>query len=99
MAATDTRDRSENGTMAPAAFDEEALIEEINALHKGVEAAIDRATKSNTDSVMKAIVAGEKLATVKGHVGHNHWGNWVEENFDGSMRTAQLYMRLAARKE
>ena len=42
-----------------------------------------------------AKTAGEALIEVKRVVGHGNFIPWVEHNFDGSVRTAQKYMRVA----
>jgi Protein of unknown function (DUF3102) len=68
------------------------LAEEINEAHRGV-------VRSNRQSVMHALRAGALLNEAKGSVGHGKWGAWLKENFEGSTRTAQVYMRLANHAE
>lgn len=42
-----------------------------------------------------ALRAGEFLIEAKQRVAHGKWQQWVERNFEGSWRTAQVYMKLA----
>jgi Protein of unknown function (DUF3102) len=49
-----------------------------------------------TSALEHAIRAGEALRAAKAQVEHGGWLPWLEENFDGSERTAQLYMQVAA---
>lgn len=49
-----------------------------------------RAIQSNT------IALGEKLADVKGRLGHGQWGQWLETEFNWSQDTATNLMRVAA---
>jgi hypothetical protein len=47
-------------------------------------------------AVAKAREAGEALREAKEQIPHGQWGEWVRDNFAGSVRTAQLYMKIAA---
>jgi hypothetical protein len=38
------------------------------------------------------------LIEAKSHCEHGTWERWVEGNFEGSLRTAQAYMRVASRR-
>lgn len=67
-------------------------VEEINAEHHACEAAVRSA-------VDHAIRAGEMLAEVKGRLRHGEWLPWLLENFEGSERQAQTYMRVARNKD
>ena len=68
------------------------LAEEINAEHQ----AFRRAFKATYRSALRA---GDLLSEAKAQAGHGSWGAWVEENCEFSMRTAQVYMRLANNRE
>jgi hypothetical protein len=63
------------------------LAELINAEHRAFAGTFRRALE-------QAIRAGELLARAKEHHPHGTWQRWLEENFEGSVRTAQEYMRL-----
>jgi len=43
-----------------------------------------------------AIHAGEALTAAKAQIQHGEWLPWLAENFGGSERAAQLYMKVAA---
>ncbi len=45
-----------------------------------------------------AVRAGELLVQAKLHCEHGGWLEWLENNFDGSARTAQAYMQVAKRR-
>ena len=45
-------------------------------------------------AVNHAMEAGRLLIEAKGLCAHGQWLPWLAENFDGSVRTAQAYMRL-----
>jgi Protein of unknown function (DUF3102) len=63
------------------------LAEEINAEHQACEEAL-------RSGLRHAVRAGELLTEAKGQIKHGEWGRWVAENFEGSERTAQAYMRV-----
>lgn len=63
------------------------LVEDINVAHKRCEEAAGAA-------VGHALDAGRLLTQAKAGVPHGGWLPWLEENFAGSKRTAQVYMRL-----
>jgi hypothetical protein len=67
------------------------LSSQINAEHHAVESAAQTA-------FAHALRAGELLLQAKRVVGHGGWGRWLAENFEGSERTAQLYMRVHERQ-
>jgi hypothetical protein len=46
-----------------------------------------------------AMRAGDLLIQAKAEIGHGNWQAWIEENFEGSLRSAQDYMRLAKNRE
>jgi hypothetical protein len=62
-------------------------VSKINAEHKALEGAIG-------DAVRHARNAGKLLNEQKALTNHGGWGNWVSENCDFSLRTAQLYMQI-----
>jgi hypothetical protein len=64
------------------------LASEINREAQLVEEAFRSA-------VRHAIRAGELLNEAKAQVGHGNWTAWRTANFDGSERTAQIYMSFA----
>jgi hypothetical protein len=68
------------------------LAERINAAHR-------RALRKNAEAVAAAIEAGNDLAVVKRRLTHGQWIPWVAENFDGSLRTAQVYVQVARHPE
>jgi len=70
----------------------ESLAARINAEHRACEVAV-------ASAVEHAIRAGEMLVEAKKHSGHGNWLPWLQENFEGSHDTAQVYMRLARNRE
>jgi Protein of unknown function (DUF3102) len=65
-----------------------SVASEINAEHREV-------ARSMAEGVTHAIRAGELLLRAKANVGHGGWTQWQEKNLTFSVRTAQVYMRLA----
>src|SRR5687767_3261346 len=70
----------------------DALAAQINEAHSACE-------RSNRESVMHALRAGALLIEAKSQVKHGEWLPWVRANFAGSVRLAQIYMRLAREPE
>lgn len=64
------------------------LAQCINEEHAAVGAATAKAGEH-------AYRAGELLLKVKAELKHKQFTPWLEENFAGSVRTAQAYMRVA----
>lgn len=74
-----------------------------------IESSVDLATAINDEhrkcdeavstALDHAMRAGDLLIKAKAEIGHGDWQAWVEENFEGSMRRAQEYMRLAKNRE
>lgn len=64
-----------------------SLVAEINRLHRDVEGH----ARSMLDS---ALECGRLLTAAKDALPHGAWLSWLADNFDGSERTAQDYMRL-----
>ena len=63
------------------------LAERINAEHHQAEAALN-------DGLQHALQAGRLLREAKAELDHGEWSPWLKQNFEGSKRTAQVYMRL-----
>lgn len=69
-----------------------ALVTRINEEHAKCEVAARNALEH-------AFTVGELLADAKAQVPHGQWASWVKTNCDFSLRTAQGYMRIAARAD
>lgn len=67
------------------------LASEVNREHA---AALDAATTA----LEHAIRCGELLLEIRGQT-QSGWTRWLEDNFDGSVTTAQAYVRLAREKD
>jgi Protein of unknown function (DUF3102) len=63
------------------------LAEEINAEHRAFVGTFRK-------TVEHGIRAGGLLADAKKQCEHGTWLTWLQENFEGALRTAQEYMRL-----
>jgi hypothetical protein len=70
----------------------EALTSEI---HRELEAAASLQARS----MAHYIAAGERLIEVKARQQHGAWLKWLDENFDLSEDTAEIYMKLARNAE
>ncbi|MDP9478337.1 MAG: DUF3102 domain-containing protein [Actinomycetota bacterium] len=68
------------------------LADRVNAEHRACEEAVGAA-------LGHAINAGELLTEAKEGVAHGSWGAWLAENFEGSERTAQAYMKVYRRRD
>lgn len=64
------------------------LADEINAHHQAAEAALNRGLE-------EAHKCGELLLEAKAACPHGTWQKWLADNFRGSTRSAQCYMRIA----
>jgi DUF3102 family protein len=64
------------------------LAARINAEHRACVSAM-------VDTLEHAMNAGYLLREAKAECPHGRWLRWLEDNFEGSVRTAQVYMRLA----
>ncbi len=71
-----------------AVVDLTALASRINAEHRACDEAL-------REGLRHSVRAGEMLLEAKGRVRHGEWGAWVRDNFEGSARTAQAYMKVA----
>lgn len=78
-------------TNAPAG-DPQTLASRINEEHRRCEDAVGAA-------LGHAVNAGELLTKAKAATRHGSWGAWLKENFEGSERTAQAYMRVYRRRD
>lgn len=78
-----------SGAMSSVLATEADLATRANQLH---EMALD----AGKQTLEYAFECGRVLAEVKDSLGHGEWVPWVKENFRGSTRTAQRYLRLAA---
>src|SRR4051812_6686611 len=65
----------------------DTLAKRINEEHRAFAGTLQK-------TVEHGIRAGELLAEAKTVCPHGTWLSWLEENFEGSARTAQEYMRL-----
>ena len=64
------------------------LAEQANYHH-------EQCTAAASNALEHALRAGELLLKAKGLVDHGEWLPWLEKNFQGSQRTAQVYMGVA----
>ena len=69
-----------------------ATIDLINEEHELCE-------RASQDALGHAIEAGKLLTEVKAQLNHGEWLPWIDENFTGSERTAQIYMQVAGKQE
>jgi hypothetical protein len=53
------------------------------------------ATESAQNAIEHAVRAGDALCKARDLCDAGQWGNFIDKEFDGSLRTAQKYMRLA----
>ena len=86
------REREEDGLSEIERSRLDELAQEINAEHQ----AFRRAFKATYRSALRA---GDLLNEAKAEAGHGNWTAWVEENCEFSMRTAQVYMRIANNRD
>ncbi|MBI5688610.1 MAG: hypothetical protein HZC55_00825 [Verrucomicrobia bacterium] len=77
-----------------------SVIEQINCLHAVAVRMAGDSRNALRMALSAAWKAGQLLSAEKKRVrkqmGHGAWGDWLDANFDGSVRTAQRYMCLAA---
>lgn len=71
---------------------EKRLIDRINEQHR-------ECRKTAWSAVKHGIEAGELLNIAKQGLKHGEWEEWVGENFEGSVRTARVYMQLSKNKD
>src|SRR4051794_13759749 len=65
----------------------ETLAMKINEEHRRCEQAFKV-------GLGHALKAGELLVEAKTLCVHGEWGRWLKDNFEGSERTAQAYMKV-----
>lgn len=65
------------------------LADEANEAHRECQASV-------RTTLEQAQQCGEILSRAKRLIDHGQWETWLEANFEGSVRTAQTYMRVAA---
>jgi hypothetical protein len=70
----------------------DGLAKRINEEHHRCEGAVNAALEH-------AMNAGDLLLEAKGSAPHGTWQGWLANHFDGSVRTAQAYMRVASRRD
>ena len=68
----------------------------VIALASLANAEHHKAITKAQEAVNHAKRSGDALNEAKTLVTHGEWGDWLARNFEGSERTAQRYMRLAA---
>jgi hypothetical protein len=68
------------------------LAEHINAEHRACGLALNSALEH-------ALAAGDLLLQAKAECNPRTWLAWLEANFEGKPRTAQVYMQLAKRRD
>lgn len=67
----------------------------LSNLADRIAEAHDAAERAEAGAAHYAIQAGRLLMEAKELVPHGGWQDWLERNFSGSRRTAQVYMSLA----
>jgi hypothetical protein len=70
----------------------DGLAKRINEEHRRCEGAVNAALEH-------AMNAGDLLLEAKDKAPHGTWQGWLADHFDGSVRTAQAYMRVASRRD
>lgn len=70
----------------------ESLATEINEEHRAFVGSLRKTAEHG-------IRAGELLAEAKGQCRHGEWLGWLQKNFEGSTRTAQVYMQLSHKRD
>ena len=64
------------------------LADRINEEHRQVVATVNKGIKH-------ALEAGRLLIEAKAQCPHGTWGNWLDDHFDGSNRSARVYIQVA----
>ncbi len=70
----------------------ENLAGEINEEHRAFVGSLRKTAEHG-------IRAGELLAEAKGQCRHGEWLGWLQKNFEGSKRTAQVYIQLFQKRD
>ncbi len=71
---------------------ERAKVDHLNELHRRCEEAKGQA-------LQYALEAGNALLAIKAMLAHGEFGSWIGEHFEGSDRSARVYMQLASAPE
>lgn len=66
------------------------IAETVNAEHAKIEGVL-------REGLARAVNVGQLLTEAKGLVNHGEWGAWIADKCRFSERTAQNYMRIAAK--
>lgn len=89
------RRRTQSATLKRAPVRGEVISASLADLAASINGAHRECEKSVHDTIRHALHAGDLLIEAKRQIGHGGFGKWLAENFDGSERTAQTYMRIA----
>jgi phage N-6-adenine-methyltransferase len=68
------------------------LAEQINEEHRAFFGSLEKTAEHG-------IRAGELLTEAKSRCKHGQWLGWLENNFEGSVRSAQVYMQLFEKRD
>lgn len=71
------------------------LTDELDELASEANKHHHECCRSMCAAIKHAHFAGQMLCSAKDRVGHGNFTEWLEENFDGSVETARVYMRVA----
>jgi hypothetical protein len=74
---------------------EVAQLQQVGTLADRINAEHHACVAATVSALEHATAAGALLLQAKAEQGHGAWLPWLEANFAGSVRTAQVYMRLA----
>ena len=74
---------------------DDSLADQINAFHAQAEQQRERCCDAVYEGLLAAWEAGNLLIQQKKSVSHGNWELWLKRHFNGTVRTAQRYMRLA----
>ena len=73
------------------------IAQQINEEHRKVEAAKAKVVAAVGNALQHARRAGKLLVEAKERTPYGEWLQWLKENFEGSEKTAQNYMRVHSR--
>lgn len=73
------------------------IVASLDTLAASANRAHREAERLALSTLDYARQAGEALNEAKVQMAHGGWGPWLAANFEGSERTAQVYMRVANR--
>jgi hypothetical protein len=82
--------------LALAANDESSGEADLPALAEQANRYHNRAQELTSGALEVAWLAGHALLDAKRQCRHGEWLGWLADNFEGSERTAQAYIRLAS---